>query len=615
MDNDKDFSKLEDKYKVLLNEVKLKEKQLSECRNEIVDLQFLDYVKILLQKYKTTRLIYKGLKSLKNNGIIKTIDKVLNFIGIKNNEIQIINIQDKLMQYKIKNKIIVLTTKHCEVVARLIKESALKSNFEVEIIFEKPESGFEKLPHIVIAPQMFRELPDMYVAFQMEQSVSSRWFTDEYYQKLKNAVAIFDYSLENIEFLSKNIDLGKVFYMPISLLSNLNSKEFSNLKEYDIIFYGDDSCERRKKIINELNKRFKIKIINNLFGEELYKELAKSRIIINIHYYEGALLETTRLYECLSLNTSVIISERSIDMDEHKELEKIVDFVDIGNIKELEEKIAFYLDDKKRIDSKIQENKQLLASKEITAFDYYFHRFLLATDNINFDEFYTRVASFIKFKNNFWCLGLPEYTDRKKAFNEINLYGIEYFPGIRHYCGWVGCGMSYKFLLRKAKELGLKRVQICEDDVQFPADFLEKMKDIEIYLAENEWDVFSGLIADVNEETKIIKTSRVSEIDFIHIDKMVSMVFNIYNERFLDKLENWNSNNRDVKNNTIDRYIENNLHLDIITTLPFLVSCKESLKSTLWAFENSQYNSMIEKSNVLLYKKVTEFKKGKEEYL
>lgn len=46
------------------------------------------------------------------------------------------------------------------------------------------------------------------------------------------------------------------------------------------------------------------------------------------------MLETTRIYECLS-NDALIISEKSSDFNTYTDLENIVDFVEIDNIQEM----------------------------------------------------------------------------------------------------------------------------------------------------------------------------------------------------------------------------------------------------------------------------------------
>lgn len=521
-----------------------------------------------------------------------------------------------LWDYKINKQLVILTTKHCLFIANLMKKCCKQAGLNAEVIIEKPQEGYKDLPHIVICPQMFKELPKLYVAFQMEQTVSSRWFTDEYYKKLKDSAAVFDYSLHNIAFLTKkSFDLKKLYYMPISYDKDMYRRYTNTDKQYDVLFYGDDSCLRRKAILESLSKQFDVKVINNLFGDDLYKELSKAKIIVNLHYYEGALLETTRIYECLSLNTAVIISEKSVDQNEHKDLEKLVDFVEIGDTNSLTKRIGYYLSNDENINKKLLSNKNILADKDATSFEYYFFRFLLASDNLTFDDFYDKASSYIHFTNNFWCLGLPEYIERRESFNSSNNCSITYYPGIRHYIGWIGCGMSYKFLMRKAKELNLPYVMICEDDVLFSKNFKFSLKIVLEYLIEihKKWDVFSGMIVDVNNEANISAVTEYKDLKLVELDKMVSMVFNIYNRTFLEQLEQWDSSNRDADTNTIDRYIENKCKLNIVTTVPFLVSCKDELNSTLWGFQNSQYGGMLKASNVKMLSKIEAYNNSLEQ--
>lgn len=101
----------------------------------------------------------------------------------------------------------ILTTKHCLFVAELIKNTLKQTGLDTEILFEPPQGGFGKHPHVVLSPQSFAILPTTYVAFQMEQSIHSIWFTAAYFSMLKKAYAVFDYSLTNIAFLEKKHSL------------------------------------------------------------------------------------------------------------------------------------------------------------------------------------------------------------------------------------------------------------------------------------------------------------------------------------------------------------------------------------------------------------------------
>ena len=527
----------------------------------------------------------------------------INFLQMQNEFVNMINSGEKHVG--------ILTTHHCIFVANLIKNYLLKIDFTVDIIFSRPSYGFTHNLYYVICPQFFPELPDIYVAFQMEQSVNSRWFTADYFRALKYSIAIFEYSLTNVEYLlNSDLLLQQIFYLPICYFPNyisfLNLPEDS-FEEYDVVFYGDIKNTRRQCFINEISQKYKVKILNEVFGNDLIHELRKARVIINIHYYEGALLETTRIYECLSLD-KLVISESASDMIHHAELSSIVDFVGIGDMAAMANRVDYWVSNTEIRLQKIVENKTRL-EKLSNKFSYFFYRFMLAKDMINYQKFYSLSCSEIKIGSDFWCLSLPESQDRRRDFIQDNQYLIQIFNGMRHNIGWIGCALSFKTMINKAKDLNLNYVIICEDDVEFYPDFNLRLNSILRYLTScsDKWDIFSGFIADLHQETHVLAIEQYENEEFIYIDKIISMVFNVYNRSCFDTLLNWDEQNRDVATNTIDKYLESNNDLRYVTVNPFLVGHKEKLNSTLWGINNLQYNKLITSSIDLLEQKIHEF--------
>ncbi|MBC8674081.1 glycosyltransferase family 25 protein [Aeromonas hydrophila] len=59
---------------------------------------------------------------------------------------------------------------------------------------------------------------------------------------------------------------------------------------------------------------------------------------------------------------------------------------------------------------------------------------------------------------------------------------MQYVPGLRHRLGWVGCGLSYKFLINRAKDLNFQQITICEDDVSLPDDFRADLIILKIFI-------------------------------------------------------------------------------------------------------------------------------------
>ena len=516
----------------------------------------------------------------------------------------------------------ILATQHTLFVAHLIEKNLLDCGIKGHVSTAYSVEQDMGQMHIVVCPQMFKQLPRNYIAFQMEQSVNSRWFTDEYFSRLNNAVAIFDYSLKNIEYLlDKGIPYQKLFYMPISSFPDYpahladNGYVLDDQKgdiHADVLFYGDPNCERRKAYLQELKKHFNVTVASEVFGDKLTRMVKNAKVVVNIHYYENALLETTRLYETISLGTPVV-SESSSDIVEHEDLQDVIDFCPIGDIPAMVEKIQNLLSDKQYYNERKEKIKHLTNVDNKN--NYYLRRYLLSIDKLNFPQ-YKSIFSFEQFQTGDvprLCLSLSETPVRRKAFFASPSHGFQFFEGIRYRIGWIGCGMSYKYMLSgmlaSKAEMGI----ICEDDVIFPVDYDNKLNKIINHLQSTEakWHIFAGIIAHLHEDTKVLDVKVIDGIEYIYIDKMTSMVMNIYSRRGMDLISQWDEKNIDAETNTIDRYVESAQDLVVVTTLPFLVGYAEEQQSTLWGFENSQYTSLIKASEKLLAEKVAEFKKNR----
>lgn len=511
------------------------------------------------------------------------------------------------------NEVAIICTPHTFYVAMLLERELAGLGFAVSIATEEPARYADCL-HIVICPQMLKKLPGRYVAFQMEQSVSPRWFTDQYLDILEHSVAILDYSLANVAFLQrKGLSYRQIYYLPLGphpdFISALQARGLPlgrpPEKKYDVLFYGDCHIPRRREALAFLSSRFAVKVIGNTFGAELYREILAAKVVLNIHYYEDALLETTRIYECLSLGVPVV-SEQSSDQDEHAGLDGIVTFVDCGDFEAMAQAVESLLADP---GGRAQALEAALPSLP-NRFGFFFRRFLLAHDLIDFDLFYRHDDTPFVIGGAPVCLSLPETTERRARFAQKNRHGFSVFDGLRHQQGWIGCAMSYKYLILRAKAEGLPKVLLCEDDVELPADYEDSIVTVNEYLDvhSGEWNIFAGIISNIHPDTNIYAIAKYKGMEFVHINKIVSMVFNIYHHSIYDAIIAWDPSNRDVDSNTVDRFIEGKVGLRIVTTLPYFVGHEEACQSTLWGFENTQYIALIAESESRLRTKAGYFK-------
>ena len=517
-----------------------------------------------------------------------------------------------------KREITILATRHVLFVAHLFDYYLTQEGFSVSIHFNDEPLNDRGQLYIVICPQMFKELPRRFVAFQMEQLTNSRWITEDYLAKLKRSLAIFDYSTKNISYLQRyGLRWQDIFLLPISPIPNypeyLRRSCFKRLrrpkKSIDVLFYGDPNCPRRQRFINKLQSRFKLSIASEVFGEKLAQAILSARVIVNIHYYENALLETTRIFESLSFGVPVV-SESSIDQKDHSALERSIVFTPVDDVDAMIAAIGHLLTDQAAYDNICSEIDSFVQND--TCFSDYLHRFLLAQDYICFDEFNkpTSLLSAIDTSPQRLCLSLSETTQRREAFLSKPHYNFVPIEGLRHRIGWVGCGMSYKYLAKQLLRNGIQRVAICEDDVLFPDNFEEKFEQILSYLdrTQKHWHIFCGMITHLHPQAAILDIDEHDGIIFVFLDKMTSMVCNIYSMEALILLSRWDQTNPDTEHNTIDRYLENSAELITVTTYPFLVDHGEEHTSSIWGFNNSKYESMIHESERLLKEKIDEFK-------
>ena len=281
-----------------------------------------------------------------------------------------------------KKKIVVLYPGFLISLASVIQSQLQKLGIDVELITETPTDGFSQDLHIVLCAQEFLLLPPNYIVFQLEQlSVAKRFNTDHYHSLLFNSLAIFEYSSENINYLvNLGIPKNKIFHTPIfSHCCDDSQKPY----QYDILFYGSLNT-RRKDILKELGQSLNIKIANKIFGTDMHDMIKRSKVILNIHYYDDAILESTRIAECLCLGKTVV-SEKSVDQTDYDYLDDVVTFVDCGNIEKLKDSLT----KKVLIENFSQAEKHLreCINSKFDRFGYSIARGLLSLGIISFEDF------------------------------------------------------------------------------------------------------------------------------------------------------------------------------------------------------------------------------------
>ena len=506
----------------------------------------------------------------------------------------------------------ILATPHTLYVAHALQAALARAGLSASLVQEAKEagSGWPLALYFVVCPQMFDRLPpgEKRMAFQMEQTVSSRWFTPEYLATLENSLAALDYAQANIANLAGyGIVYPHIFLVPIGGIAAypqwLGGAAQAD-ESCDVLFYGDANAPRRRRLLDAVARRFKLRIVGNAFGPDMRRALAGAKVVINLHYYEGALLETTRIYECLSLGVPVV-SERAADQAEHALLEDVVRFAPVGDEAALLAALQETLDEQASEAGRAAWARRCQAAVAASQarFEFMLWRMLLARRVISYAQFdELTAASALPPLAGRVALSLPETPARRQAFEAARPPGVQLFDGLRYLPGWVGCALSYKHLAQRALRQGLPQIEIMEDDVVFAPGYAERRQRVQAWLDRHagQWDVFVGVMALVHPETRVLKVEREGGETYLTLDRMISMVCNTYTPAALERMASWDETWQDANANTIDRYLQSQGGLRVVVTLPFLVGHHEELDSSLWGISNEHYAPLIAQAQARL---------------
>jgi len=152
-----------------------------------------------------------------------------------------------------------------------------------------------------------------YIVYQLEHlddqhGLLSQW--GEYYELIKNAVAVWDFSPGSSSFLVTK-GLSNIFYLPPGFHRSLEKFVPAISQDIDVLFIGSPH-PRRDKVLSALKSRgVNVRNIPKLFGARRNQLMARSKIILNIHAWDEInSLETVRISFLLA-NRNFVISESS----------------------------------------------------------------------------------------------------------------------------------------------------------------------------------------------------------------------------------------------------------------------------------------------------------------
>jgi SAM-dependent methyltransferase len=153
--------------------------------------------------------------------------------------------------------------------------------------------------------EQLNSLPRDSIIFNVENT-SSSFFTEEYI-KLLRKFTVWDFDLRNTLELSQLI-VRPVRYVRLFYVNSLKRITGGADKDIDVLFFGSFN-PRRSAVLDSLRARgISVSAVFGVFGADLDNLIARSKVVINIHFYANGRVEMIRLFDLLA-NSQTIVSE------------------------------------------------------------------------------------------------------------------------------------------------------------------------------------------------------------------------------------------------------------------------------------------------------------------
>lgn len=159
-------------------------------------------------------------------------------------------------------------------------------------------------------------VPEDAIIYNFEQiDPSSPWLETNYLKLLKSH-EVWDYSKINIVALKK-LNISNITHVPLGYVNQLKRIKLHDNPDIDVLFYGSLN-DRRSKIIDDL-KSANLNVVSlfGVYGAERDELISRSKIVLNIHFYDSKVFEIARISYLLS-NGVCVVSESGNDPIENE---------------------------------------------------------------------------------------------------------------------------------------------------------------------------------------------------------------------------------------------------------------------------------------------------------
>ena len=206
-------------------------------------------------------------------------------------------------------------------------------------------------------------MPAGSILYNLEQVEGNDLWLNEKFLHLLKKNRVWDYSQANVHALAKySVQVEHV--LPISYAPVLERIQHAPEKDIDVLFVGSMNDRRRLALEAIHAKGLRVGHLFGAYGKERDVFLGRTKILLNMHYYEAKILELVRISYYLS-NRCTVLSEFSANPDEDLMFAKGVEFCAYDDL--AERALALCQDQAKR-DQLAEDGYRLMSSFKIETY-------------------------------------------------------------------------------------------------------------------------------------------------------------------------------------------------------------------------------------------------------
>jgi hypothetical protein len=165
---------------------------------------------------------------------------------------------------------------------------------------------------VILGPQLLQHwrqpVPDDAILYNLEQvDRGSAWITRELIERFRRH-PLWDFSARNQQALANDHGIEHARLLPLGHVPALERIAPQPYEDVDVLFYGSPN-DRRIDVLEQLERRgARVMPLFGVYGRERDAWIARSKIVLNMHYYEAQVFEQVRVSYLLA-NERFVVSE------------------------------------------------------------------------------------------------------------------------------------------------------------------------------------------------------------------------------------------------------------------------------------------------------------------